>query len=133
MTLFPGVGSDLVWTVRIDGDISPVSTDKVSFAPPSIYNVLGASNIPTEGNSTFILNGTNFGPYGTVIDYVKYTNSLGDTCVATDCNVLVAFTQIRCKTAPGVGNIVSWTVAVGGQESMPASTVGDSIGTESQR
>jgi hypothetical protein len=124
----PGVGTDLVWTVAIDGDVSPVSTDAISFAPPSIYNVLGASNIPTEGNSTFILNGTNFGPDGTIIDYVEYTNSLGDIYVATGCKVLVAFTQIQCKTSSGVGNIVSWTVAVGGQKSLPASTLSDNVG-----
>ena len=114
----PGVGKDLAFTVFVDGSSSPASSVGLSFIPPAITKVeFEPSTISTKGGDNVTITGTNFGPLGTLVELVSYENNVGDTILATNCRVIVAFVKVKCSTGPGTGKDLAFKIKFGGQES----------------
>lgn len=62
----PGVGVGIIWTVAFNGIAVASSTPMVlSYTPPVVTGVVGASALPTIGGSTVVFSGDFFGPPGT--------------------------------------------------------------------
>ena len=154
----PGVGTNHVWNVTIDasgasysgggtpGGPWPVySTATTSYAPPSIVNITGASNMNTAGGDIVTLTGINFPPNectsltacgddshafalaaAAAEISIKYDGSGvasrgGDvdssaTFVCTNVVVTVGGTQITCEVPTGVGASLYWAIEVGAAE-----------------
>jgi hypothetical protein len=55
----PGVGGDLVWVVRIAGQVSPSSIVTTNYAPPTILSLV-PSNGNTDGTTVVTIYGQNF-------------------------------------------------------------------------
>jgi hypothetical protein len=67
--------------------------------------------------------GTGFGPLGTTITARYSSANLSLAFNATGCAVTTAHTAVRCDTVAGVGSGFTWEVTVGGQTSLPATSV----------
>ena len=131
----PGASTGLMWTLSVGGQSSLPPT--TGYAPPSITGVtMSRALIPTDGNTTVVLTGLNFGPLGSAsanangLRWVMYGAFPLPTApfpalnyTASSCAVTVAHTQITCSTVSGFGVNLRWWVAVGNQVSPPTSFV----------
>ncbi|CAE7685572.1 unnamed protein product, partial [Symbiodinium sp. KB8] len=127
-----GAGSNMVWTLTVDGQESELPT--TDYGAPVITSFQGeaAANASTAGGQEIIIKGRNFGPlptpgadnatqlapgeFPTFLDFVRYGAVTGLEYRARDCVVQDHWT-IRCLTAPGSGSDLIWTVSVEGQVS----------------
>jgi len=133
-----GVGNDLPIKVTVGGLASQInnSTATITYGKPLIFSITvpsGAtytpSNFSTGGNEDFVINGQNFGPdtYAAVARY-----SVNKTVLIANVPTFVQFsyiancrkptgitahTIINCKTVPGVGSGLLFTVIAAGQTS----------------
>jgi hypothetical protein len=118
------------------------STATTAYAPPTIANVTGATNMDTAGGATVTLTGTHLPPYAcsslaacgndahafalaaaaaqVTFKYVgRGVASSGGavdssaTFVCTNLKVAVAGTQVTCTVPTGVGSALWWSVEVG--------------------
>jgi hypothetical protein len=85
----------------------------------SILTLAGSTSMATAGGQTIIITGDNFGPstahlgYGKTQVEASYWNEDDRRMyTATECQVTVANTEIRCLTAEGVGHTLYWNVTV---------------------
>ncbi|MDO8933370.1 MAG: cadherin domain-containing protein, partial [Rhodocyclaceae bacterium] len=120
----PGTGIDLFWEIFVGGQRSGVFwNSSTNYHPPvvSYYSGAGAANADTVGNEQVLVDGKNFGPLGTVVEYAMYGVEGGDFN-ATACTVLIAHTRISCLTAVGAGAGLSWILGIDGQRSVSPTT-----------
>ena len=126
----PGIGTDLGWRVQIGNNTSPLSTATSSYRGPTVASNTegvkavtgsGATNGGTSGGELLVIAGTEFGPTGEVdtptVWYGDVEGDSGRMYRARDCMVSVAYTQITCLTAEGVGFNHSLRAIVGEQSS----------------
>lgn len=116
-----GVGSDLRWTMTLDGATVVASADGLAtrYATPtinSVYATVSVDEFSTEGADEVFLSGTNLGPADMAV-IVKYGPATGVEYTAIDCKVSSAHSTVRCLTAPGVGAGLKWSIEVAGQRS----------------
>ena len=112
----PGIGKDHVWTIWWD-ETKPVvfaNSIVVNYVSPVVTNVAGNGNLSTVGDSTIVFTGANFGPPNTTVTVLYGSNNLEYVCSYVT-NPSDAYTVVRCKTAPGVGQNLPWSITVGGQ------------------
>lgn len=121
----PGAGSQLEWTVIVDGQSSTAPT--TSYLTPYITSIYGpgAQNASVLGGEIVYLEGGNFGPpncfelYGVIfLESVTYGHAATEY-TAQDC-VVLSPSLIECKTAPGIGENLIWQVKIAGQLSHPS-------------
>ena len=133
-TTTKGGGKNHKWSVDIAGQKSTVPT--TSYLRPTIDTIVGegATDASMDGGEEIILNGENFGPLPSFgegiifLDSVHYgTRADPYLYLAKECEVITSSIKIRCKTVPGSGRDLRWTVTVAGQPS-PLSTAATSYG-----
>jgi hypothetical protein len=127
-----GVGKDLAWTLTIAGESTDAFASSLKYEGPSVALVSGNgfSNSPTLGGADIQIDGTSFGPVGTIAN-VTYGPTGTEFTVATgSCTVDFDDVRLRCQTGVGTGKDHSWMVTVGGQASVlfHPSPVGSSYG-----
>ena len=99
-----GTGRGLQWSVTAGGQSSATFTgESMTYADPVVDSVKGIPLMRTDGTSSLIITGRNFG--GLCIDCVtgKYGGPSGTKYGPVDCSVTTAHKEIRCGTAAGVG------------------------------
>lgn len=129
-----GVGSGFLWTVSvtvpgtdIQGDTSPAfATPSLSFAAPTVTEVVNATAFPTRGGQEFHILGTCMGfagdftasgGFGSTPDtFVRYCSDAGICVTLSDC-VMRDTGIISCTSLPGIGGNLRWTVKVAGATS----------------
>ena len=83
-----------------------------------------AVRVPTNGNTVVTILGRNFGkknPGGDAVSVSAYYVSNDDLTrvyTATDCSVVEPYYKIQCKTVPGVGKDLKWSVTVNGHSTL---------------
>ena len=95
----PGVGQNLVWVVRLEGQSSSIvgangtAPPTTSYLPPLIYTLASLDSTinpqtgyVTQGGVTMIIRGRSFGPAGTDIRLLFST--VWDACIANSSNCL---------------------------------------------
>jgi VCBS repeat-containing protein len=114
-----GAGAALRWIVTVDGQES--STPTTDYGVPVILSVSGpgAVDASTDGGDVVVLTGTYFAT-DEFLESVTYGPG-GTEYDATGCAVTANHTQITCRTVPGTGRKLRWTVTVRGQTSSPSS------------
>ena len=134
-----GVGAGFEVLLSAGGQASAPSKQQVSYTKPQVAQLstlLGANGtLATSGGDVAILTGSNFGPVLTsnratalykavdllpsdVAEGVVMGYSLESLELAADhCNVTVAHREMKCFTAPGVGQNFRFKVDIGGQVS----------------
>ena len=60
------------------------------------------STISTAGGDDVTITGTNTQPLGTLVELVSYENNVGDTIVATNCKLIVAFVKLNVLPVPAL-------------------------------
>ena len=119
-TTVPGVGTTLGWTVTVDGQVQSNGVLNSAYSPPAITGVFTSGLMPTQGGTSAVLQGTNFGPIG-----VAFTATYGTTAGAVThygpvtCSVISPSTAAQCIVDSGNGQGMFWEVTVGGQTSTP--------------
>jgi len=127
----PGVGTDLGFVVEVDGLRSAYHTGGYSFDQPTVWYVLGESEMHTAGGEVVVITGENFGAAtgigagagvpglegGLVASYSNEDNA-DDPYIAVGCMVTKPHTEVTCRTAPGIGRDYTWTLHVGGRASV---------------
>jgi hypothetical protein len=117
----PGVGANFTFVVHVDGAASDASVDTVSYAPPTIMEVVvpGVAIVPTAGGVTVVIRGSNFGPVaGSTALRVWSAPSADQTDVffARNCGVVEAHSTIQCTLDSLVGAKMDFRVRVEGQD-----------------
>jgi hypothetical protein len=143
----PGTGKGHVWNINVGGQASPLLRANTSYAPPVITafertDIDPATGLPftetsflTQGSELVLISGKNFGPsiVNGKFDAV-YTLSLRDNKTAYDtfvggdskaqitfsaaaCSMPTPHFQLLCRTTPGAGSDLSWTITVDSQPS----------------
>ena len=90
-----------VWSVNVDQQSSPrFLTRMTSYAPPvtELYSGPGSHVAQTSGYQAVVIDGLNFGPAGTLIDYATYGPGNGTELVSPGCFLSVPQTQVTCNT-----------------------------------
>lgn len=116
----PGVGKDLEWTIRVDGQNS---TDPVTDYGTPVITQVNANDVDaahTDGGTTVTLMGENFGPPGHGFLVAVTYGPTGSEYSAVNVRH-VSHTEIECETVPGFGERLSFRVAVGNQVSEASS------------
>eukprot|EP00808_Paulinella_micropora_P022933 g26443.t1 len=119
-----GVGSGHLVHVSVSSQAAADTAHTVSYAPPTI--TASSNPLQTSGGTVVTLDGVNLGPIssyplwtalgvGVSAQYGDGSSGFGPY-VATDCNVTIAHTQIRCRTVAGMGTAHVWYVTVAGQK-----------------
>ncbi len=118
-----GVGSGFHVGVEVDGVLSSWFPTTLSYDVPQVFEFLGAgaTDGETAGEQVVVLYGRNFG--ATFMDPLPLQSvvysplGLPYVYTAADCAITLNHTEITCRTVPGVGERLLWTVAVAEQES----------------
>lgn len=114
----PGTGGGYRWRVRVGGQWSQLSTDVLSYAPPSLTSVSVDGVGDTRGGELVTIVGFNFGGHD-ADNTLRVTYGVFDGVspdhVADDCWRSIPHTQITCRTVAGVGRRLRWRVEVNGQ------------------
>jgi hypothetical protein len=131
----PGIGFNHAVKVTVGSQSSIAVATTLSYAPPTIFafNGLGSDNALTSGSEDIIITGTNFGPNDAYTNAniqasygVKLQNSVNTISnivwTAVNCQVSVSHTEANCKTSPGAGRALSWSLVIGGQASVVPTT-----------
>ena len=143
----PGTGKGHIWKLTVGGQAAPVYLGNTSYAPPVITaftrtEIDSATGLPlptntykTNGLEAVIIDGKNFGPtlvankFGAVYtlslreNKTEYNTFVGGndnaqiTFPATQCIMSTPHFQLICKTTPGAGTELGWTITVDGQPS----------------
>ena len=107
-------------SLGVGGRFSPPFPFNVSALVPSITSVQ-AAQLPTAGGQLITLTCFNFGPARNATAFardpgygVECVNPRGALFAAVDCAVTVAFSQLRCRSPPGVGSPLTWRVRARG-------------------
>jgi len=108
-----GTGKHHRWIVTIDGQNSTVST--TNYNRPKISTVIGMIDAHNDGGEPVTILGTDFGESQSKLESVTYGPS-GTEFNALDC-LLVSHFEIRCKTSPGLGDNLKWSITVDKQTS----------------
>jgi hypothetical protein len=130
----PGIGSNMKVKLDVGGQTVEVAST-LSYAPPTIFSFsgVGAVNAQTSGSEDVIITGTNFGPfdshtnaniaasYGAKLQFGP-SNITTILWTAVNCQVTVGHTEATCKTSPGAGRALSWSLVIGGQTSVVPTT-----------
>ena len=124
-----GAGASIPVTFVVSGRTA-TGTVTLTFNRPVIQSVSASPTLmATAGGDAITITGTNFGPSTTSgsqpvsATYVTTTaNQPTATFTATGCSV-VSQTTITCRSGPGYGRDLSWTVVVGGQASAASSSL----------
>jgi hypothetical protein len=99
----------------------------IGYDAPCVSSVtgVGAVEASTTGGEEVVLSGLNFGPLASPVDFVMYGTDVepgvsplahhSAVFTAVNCSVTIAHTEIRCRTAPGVGFNLVWVLSIGGQ------------------
>ena len=126
-----GTGRGFSLSVNVGGLFTNLYINpQIGYAPPVIYDFAGANqDASTLGNETVLINGKNFGNNATLVR-AKYTLQLKSpigsltnyTYISPICSISINHTQLACKTAPGVGQDLIWTVTVDGQDNVSPKT-----------
>ena len=122
----PGAGSELSWTVLLDGQYS--RAELTNYGAPVLYNITRADGsepleLNDEGGDALVLTGINFGrnssaPGGAFLESVTYgPPAYIAGIVATQACTVYNHTRILCTALPGVGQNLTWQVRVRGQSS----------------
>lgn len=122
----PGYGEELEWTLTVNNHTVVVDRSELrtSYVAPTVTRVEGASDMSTDGDSTFRVTGTNFGPSLTPVRVVyrpadalaaSTEEGVAISMSGRRCAVLIAHTEIICSAAPGVGSMLEFDVFVGTQ------------------
>ncbi len=112
----------MIWNLTIGRWSFVASSLSFSYMPPAVSWVDVTSGMSTQGGDIITLWGTNFGPPSA--DYftplvVYGPDPTGNPFAATLCEVATnQQTSIMCTTVAGVGNVIGWTVTIGGQASI---------------
>ena len=139
-TTVPSVGGGLRWQVNIGGQISKTPT--TSTETPKISGIVLLGPMITDGGTDLFVVGSNFGTLNDPaypgqplardqVDGVTYgdwddaKNAWSRSYSAVGCRVNVSFTRIHCKTAPGSGTGLRWTVSIAGLVSLPSTYTTD--------
>jgi hypothetical protein len=123
-----GVGTGLSSKIRVGGQLSPASTDLMSYKLPILTALSGAGkhHALTIGGQEVVLSGSSFGPVsplfgnGTIMPIdlqpvAYYSSDVSNSYIAAACRVVVPDVTIICNTVPGVGFDLKWQVQVGEQ------------------
>jgi hypothetical protein len=117
----PGAGWGFSVAVEVDGVLSGWHSSTVSYAAPTLYSFDGAVTASSNGGEEVVLYGRNFGPASlspTPLESVVYAPvGLPHRFEAANCAITLNHTEITCRTVPGVGGRLLWTVTVAGQSS----------------
>jgi hypothetical protein len=138
-TLGPGVGSGLLWTVVIAGQVSVLP--RTGYRPPVIHSLGVAPNaawdapanftdsvrasLSTAGGEALVFVGNYFGPKASHIPVMAVGRQLqgrGAVVSTTACVVSGGgHSEVRCISPQGTGAGFTWSLHVGGQASAPTS------------
>jgi hypothetical protein len=123
-TSVSGVGKDLTLVLSIGGRPSDVNPSvKLTYMSPSISKIEMTGVSPTTGGQPFVITGFNL---GNVISQVSIRYGPTDVGVtkflATDCTIVTPHTSITCKSAPGIGINLQYTITVAGLTSLLSSS-----------
>ena len=123
-TVQVGVGSELEWTLTVDGQTNVYAT--TSYGDPKIFNITGqgfniSDGLDTEGGQVITLTGENFGDDPAYLERVSYgpTGSeylIHDSNDPTNQCPTVDHEELICTTAEGIGQGHTFSVVVGGQK-----------------
>jgi len=103
------------WVVSIDGQNSTVST--TNYNRPQITSIEGMVDASNDGYEEVVVRGKDFGGDVNKLEQVSY-GPTGTEFNALDCTVAAhVHDEIRCKTSPGMGGGLKWSVKVDGQTS----------------
>jgi hypothetical protein len=120
----PGFGKADVWTVVVSNVSSPENRSiDVQYAPPSIarFEGAGATHALTGGNETIYVLGTQFGTIAAnAITWVRYGQD--DRYTAAACRVVKDHVKMECRTSPGIGRNLRWSVSIGNLSSITPTT-----------
>ena len=123
-----GVGGALSLSLSVDGQMSNVLENAVSYGPPVIisFSGPGSSAANTSGSELVIIQGRNFGPAGAEhIDAVRYGRNVnGQTqwLDAAACTVMQSHYTLHCHTVKGGGRNLKWKVTIADQNSTSPTT-----------
>ena len=105
-----GTGGLLRWRVTSGGQVSVVFEDEtMKYSNPSITTVPN-TRINTDGTSTLVLDGDNFGQECSGCVFASYGGSQGTLYGIVQCSVTSSHHQLVCNTEPGVGINHRWKV-----------------------
>jgi hypothetical protein len=126
----PGVGAYLVWNITVNG-WSSFSTARMGYFPPTVSSVAlrSGTTIPTNAPAVYLrVTGTHFGPtqLGTgpsplqIFPVLSYFNAAYDLSYSTgNCLWVTIDSVVDCPAAPGVGSNFVFSLATGGNPSLP--------------
>ena len=116
-TMVPGMGSNLIFTVQVGDQFSPLYISSLSYNLPVIANVygIGSANANTEGGQELYISGENLGSEDSFI-HLHYGNETALSYLSP-CHVLIAHSLLRCIAAEGSGYQNQWQLTVGHQNS----------------
>ena len=126
----PGVGRNFRWISIVGGQHSPPSTFRTRYVAPRIQSFFvdtSSGTLATTGGERVVFRGTNMGPAGSNFT-ATYENPLANryyaarTFVAPKCNVTTPHVEVTCLSAPGVGVLHYWQLAVGNQSTQVTNT-----------
>ena len=118
-----GTGTNMAWAVTILDAGSPLKLFAgTGYAPPTVsyYTGVGSSST-TPGGDVVTIHGKNFGRWDDRIDFVEYGEH-GPEYNGSDCSITVPHKEMQCKTSPGAGASLKWTVSIDSQRSTLPST-----------
>lgn len=117
-----GAGAHLPLQIWVDGTQGSTADGvHVSYARPTVSDVVGARMANTQGGVVVAIHGANFGASLDYLDAVEYwsTSVLGEPRVfrAENCALTHPHRVLECNLAPGGGANLLWQVTVAGQRS----------------
>jgi hypothetical protein len=119
-----GVGDELYWIVKVEGQASPQSLNSTRYLAPTLHTALildsnekAADLLKTRGNEWVRLSGENFGPRGSQVIASYGPSHDKERYTTTRCEVTVDHVEVSCESVPGVGAHLIWKVVVSGQPS----------------
>lgn len=116
-TMNEGYGSNLLFSIQVGDQLSPLFISSLSFSGPIITSVfgIGSMNAFTIGGQEVLIQGENLGISNTSI-LLYYGNSTKMSYTST-CHILQKHILLQCITVEGNGYQDQWQVQVGQQVS----------------
>jgi hypothetical protein len=116
-----GVGVGHRWIVSVGGQSSALSDESVfvDYGAPLLRFVYAVgvflTELPTEGDSSIVLEGFNFGE--AVFEGTQVSSGVADGIFLVNCTMITPHTKLGCRSPPWVGTDYALQVVVAGQSS----------------
>ena len=112
-----GTGTNMQWRLLVGGQQSTTYLSNISYAPPSILTISGATGVTpskllTTGGENIVIRGSNFGVVGTMVGASYGPDGSGYELPRSACAVTKDQSEITCMTVSGIGANHIWKVYV---------------------